>query len=188
MENLSHIFISNNFLNSLPEEIKSDKQKLYKHLINTNISNYIDKGKARNHFKSEMYNLEEFAFINNLDKNSLKAKKEYEKYKDEIIKKKYSSFSSIIEVLIKGIVLNMHPSINRNVDIKNSIIVNFSGVELKINLSQEQFNFNLGLDSLDIGPSDRIFTERIILCPTSYRQNLSNKDASTCEFYTLFNR
>ena len=124
----------------------------------------------------EMYNLEEFAFINNLDKNSLKAKKEYEKYKDEIIKKKYSSFSSIIEILIKGIVLNMHPSINRNVDIKNSIIVNFSGVELKINLSTEQFNFNLGLDSLDIGPSDRIFTERIILCPTSYRQNLSNKD------------
>ena len=38
MENLSHIFISDNFLNSLPEEIKSDKQKLYKHLINTNIS------------------------------------------------------------------------------------------------------------------------------------------------------
>ena len=124
----------------------------------------------------EMYNLEEYAFINNLDKNSLKAKKEYEKYKDDIIKKKYSNFSSIIEVLIKGIVINMHPSINRNVDIKNSIIVNFSGVELKINLSPEQFNFNLGLGSVDIGPSDRILTERVILCPTSYRQNISNKD------------
>ena len=70
----------------------------------------------------------------------------------------------------------MHPSINRNVDIKNSIIVNFSGVELKINLSPEQFNFNLGLGSVDIGPSDRILTERVILCPTSYRQNISNKD------------
>ena len=124
----------------------------------------------------EMYNLEEYAFINNLDKNSLKAKKEYEKYKDDIIKKKYSNFSSIIEVLIKGVVINMHPSINRNVDIKNSIIVNFSGVELKINLSPEQFNFNLGLGSVDIGPSDRILTERVILCPTSYRQNISNKD------------
>ena len=124
----------------------------------------------------EMYNLEEYAFINNLDKNSLKAKKEYEKYKDDIIKKKYFNFSSIIEVLIKGVVINMHPSINRNVDIKNSIIVNFSGVELKINLSPEQFNFNLGLGSVDIGPSDRILTERVILCPTSYRQNISNKD------------
>ena len=70
----------------------------------------------------------------------------------------------------------MHPSINRNVDIKNSIIINFSGVELKINLSPEQFNFNLGLGSVDIGPSDRILTERVILCPTSYRQNISNKD------------
>ena len=70
----------------------------------------------------------------------------------------------------------MHPSINRNVDLQNSIIINLSGVGLKINVSTEQFNFNLNLSSLDIGPSDRIFTERIILCPTSYRQNLSNKD------------
>ena len=124
----------------------------------------------------EMYNLEEYAFINNLDKNSIKAKKQYEKYRDEKVKKKYSKFSSIIEVLIKGMVINMHPSIKRNVDIKNSIIVNLSGIELKIQLSPEQFNFNLGLNSFDIGPSDRIYTERVILCPTSYRQDLSNKD------------
>ena len=124
----------------------------------------------------EMYNMEEFAFINNLDKNSFEAKKLYDKYKDNLIKKKYSNFSSIIEILIKGIVINMHPSINRNVDIKNSIIVNMSGVELKIDLSTEQFNFNLGLGSLDIGPSDRIYAERIILCPTSYRTNLSQKE------------
>ena len=123
----------------------------------------------------EIYNFEEYTFINNLDKNSHKSKKKYEKYRDDLIKKKYSKFSSIIEILIKGIVINMHPSINRNVDMKNSIIINFSGVELKINLSPEQFNFNLGLGTLDIGPSDRIFTERVILCPTSYRPDLSKK-------------
>ena len=123
----------------------------------------------------EIYNFEEYTFINNLDKNSYKSKKKYEKYRDDLIKKKYSKFSSIIEILIKGIVINMHPSINRNVDMKNSIIINFSGVEFKINLSPEQFNFNLGLGTLDIGPSDRIFTERVILCPTSYRPDLSKK-------------
>ena len=43
MENLKYIFISDNYLNNLSEEIKSNKDKLYKHLIETNISNYIDK-------------------------------------------------------------------------------------------------------------------------------------------------
>ena len=160
-------------INERKNKANQDKDTTTGNEVNENNNNNTPKTPSGD---DEMYNLEEYAFINNLDKNSLKAKKEYEKYKDDIIKKKYSNFSSIIEVLIKGIVINMHPSINRNVDIKNSIIVNFSGVELKINLSPEQFNFNLGLGSVDIGPSDRILTERVILCPTSYRQNISNKD------------
>ena len=124
----------------------------------------------------ELCSYEDYILINNLNKNSEKSKKLYENYKKEFVNKKYSNFSSTIEILIKGMVINMHPSINRNVDIKNSIIINFSGIELKLGLSPDQFNFNLGLGSLDIGPSDRIYAERIILCPTSYRENISNKD------------
>ena len=90
MENLSHIFISDNFLNSLPEEIKSDKEKLYKHLINTNISNYIDKDKVRNHFKSEMYNLEvpvkkienKYIFAQVISLRNIAISKEEAKYKE----------------------------------------------------------------------------------------------------------
>ena len=119
---------------------------------------------------------EDYILINNLNKNSQKSKKLYEIYKKDLIKKKYSNFSSIIEILIKGVVINMHPSINRNVDLKNSIIINLSGIQLKLELSNEQFNFNLGLGSLDIGPSDRIYAERVILCPTSYRDNLTKKE------------
>ena len=130
--------------------------------------------------KDEILTLDEYAFINDLDKFSRETKNRYENYKNKIkskiIKEKYLNFSSIIEILIKGIIINMHPSINRNVDLQNSIIINLSGVGLKINVSTEQFNFNLNLSSLDIGPSDRIYAERVILCPTSYRENLLNKD------------
>ena len=124
----------------------------------------------------EICSYEDYILVNNLDKNSDKSKKLYENYKKDLVNKKYSNFSSTIEVLIKGMVINMHPSINRNVDIKNSIIINLSNIELKLGLSPDQFNFNLGLGSLDIGPSDRIYAERVILCPTSYRENISNKD------------
>ena len=58
MENLRHIFILDNYTNNLSEEIKSNKNKLYKHLLETNISNYIDKEKVKNNFNSELYNLE----------------------------------------------------------------------------------------------------------------------------------
>ena len=124
----------------------------------------------------EICSYEDYILVNNLDKNSDKSKKLYENYKKDLVNKKYSNFSSTIEVLLKGMVINMHPSINRNVDIKNSIIINLSNIELKLGLSPDQFNFNLGLGSLDIGPSDRIYAERVILCPTSYRENISNKD------------
>ena len=42
-------------------------------------------------------------------------------------------------------------------------------MQIKIEISPEQFNFNLGLNSLDLGQKDIINGERIILCPTSYR-------------------
>ena len=126
--------------------------------------------------KDEVLSFEDYIIINKLDKNSENVRKLYENYREQKVNKKYSNFSSIIEILIKGIVINMHPSINRNVDIKNSIIINFSGLEMKMELSNSQFNFNLGLASLDIGPSDRIFAERVILCPTSYRENLDKKN------------
>ena len=66
MENLSHIFVSDNFINSLPEEIKSNNNSLYNKLINENITNFIDKEKTKNYFNSEIFTLEEpFKLIEN---------------------------------------------------------------------------------------------------------------------------
>ena len=58
MANLSNIFALDTYKNSLSEEIKSDNELLYKHLISENISKYIDKEKVKNYFNSEFYNLE----------------------------------------------------------------------------------------------------------------------------------
>ena len=140
---------------------KKEKEKNEKEIKNV-INNTNNKGKKE--YISNTKNDE------NEDERSLfKTKEEYEKFLEEKVKQKYNNFSSIIEILIKGVIINIHPKINRNIDINNNIIINFSGLEIKIEISPEQFNFNLGLNSLDIGQKDIISGERIILCPTSYR-------------------
>ena len=58
MEHLKNIFIVDNYVNTLNEEIRLNQSKLYKHLIEANISNYINKEKVKNNFNSELYNLE----------------------------------------------------------------------------------------------------------------------------------
>ena len=135
------------------------------------------KEEEKNEEKEEKEKEKEKEKINNNEKDDkikdemslFKSKEEYEKYLEEKVKKKYSNFSSIIEILIKGLIINIHPSLNRNIDLNNNIIINFAGFEIKIDISPEQFNFNLGLNSLDIGLKDKISGERVIICPTSYR-------------------
>ena len=63
MDNLKHIFVLDDYINSLSEEIKLNNEKLYKHLIETDISKYIDKDKVKNNFNSELYNLEVPKFL-----------------------------------------------------------------------------------------------------------------------------
>ena len=132
----------------------------------------------------EIYTFDKYISKYGGDKNNDKSKKTYEQYVEKKIKKKYSNFSSIIEIKLKGFIINLHPSLNRSIDINNNIVINTQGIEIKIQISSEQFNFNLGVNSLDIGQKDIIYGERIILCPTSYRtdnstnQNLSNSKSN----------
>ena len=58
MDNLKYIYISNEYMNTLNEEIKSNKEQLFKKLIETNISDYIDKEKVKNNFNSSLFNLQ----------------------------------------------------------------------------------------------------------------------------------
>ena len=122
-------------------------------------------------YYEEIFSYEEYVLKNGGDKNSNITKENYNKYLDDIVKKKYEYFSSSIEILLKGFIINLHPSLNRSVDINNRIIINTYGIEIKLEITPKQFNFDFGITSLDIGPSDLIYGERIILCPTSYRSN-----------------
>ena len=126
--------------------------------------------------KEEIITYEQFVSNFGGDKNSNKLQEKYKNYVNEAIKKKYHNFSSIIEILIKGFIINIHPSLERNVDISNNITINASGIDVKIDVSPEQFNFSFGVLSVDIGPSDTIYGERVILNPTSYRQNVTEKN------------
>ena len=120
----------------------------------------------------EIYTFEQYISIYGGNKYSNKSKESYQNYMDKFLKKKYQNFSSTIEILIKGFILNLHPSLNRNVDINNNIVINTSGFDIKIEVSPEQFNFNFGVLSLDIGPKDVFHGERVILKPTTYRTNI----------------
>ena len=126
--------------------------------------------------KEEIITYEQFISNFGGDKNSKKLQEKYKNYLNEMIKNKYHNFSSIIEILIKGFIINIHPSLERNVDISNNITINTSGIDVKIDVSPEQFNFGFGVLSVDIGPSDTIYGERVILNPTSYRQNITEKN------------
>ena len=90
MENLSHIFVSDSYKNSLPEEIKSNNNALYNHLINEHISNFIDKEKAKSYFDSDKYTLEEpvqkienkYIFAQIITIRNIAISKEEAKYKE----------------------------------------------------------------------------------------------------------
>ena len=142
---------------------------------NTNNNNDNKESQITGYFE-EIYTFEKYISVYGGDINSDKSKEDYQKYLDDILKKKYMNFSSIIEILIKGFIINIHPSLDRNVDINNKIVINTSGIEIKIDISPQQFNFNFGILSIDIGPSDIIYGERVILNPTSYRTNFSQQN------------
>ena len=163
------------------KEKEKEKEKENGNKEESKENNNIDNNKDNNENEisglyEEIYTFDKYVKKYRRDKDSDKTKEDYEKYLDKKLKKKYSDFSSTIEMLIKGFIINLHPSLNRNIDINNNIVINFSGIDIKIGISPEQFNFNLGLQTIDIGTRELIYGERVILCPTSYRTNLLNQD------------
>ena len=157
--------------NENEEDEKSKEENKEKNEI-TNSPQPENEKKEAGYSSEEIYTFEQYISLYGGNKNSNTSKENYQNYVDKILKKKYQNFSSTIEILIKGFVINLHPSLNRNVDISNNIVINTSGIDIKIEVSPEQFNFNLGVLSLDIGPSDVFYGERVILKPTTYRTSL----------------
>ena len=87
-------------------------------------------------------------------------------------------FSSRIDLLIKGLNVNLHSPLNEKMHDYISLSVN--GIEIKIKLSKSKFEFNFKIKTIDLGPSNLNIGQRVIIQPKSYRkaipeQNLSAK-------------
>ena len=52
------------------------------------------------------------------------------------------------------------------------ISLSVNGIEIKIKLTKDKFEFNFKIKTIDIGPSNLTMGERVILQPKSYRKSL----------------
>ena len=77
-------------------------------------------------------------------------------------------FSSKIELLIKGININLNTPLNQKIN--EYISLSIWGVEIKINLTKEKFDFNFKINTIDLGPSNLNVGQRIVIQPKSYRK------------------
>ena len=86
-------------------------------------------------------------------------------------------FSSRIDLLIKGLNISLHSSLDDKVKEYISICIN--GVEIKIRLDKTIFEFNLKVKTIDLGPSNLIVGERIIIQPKSYRKAIPEQSMTS---------
>ena len=127
------------------------------------------------------------------DKETPQGNKEPE---EKLIPKNFE-FSSRIELLIKGLNLKMFPSLE-GINF-NHISLSVNGIEIKIRLAKDKFEFNFKVKTFDLGPSNLIMGERVILQPKSYRKaipepsmtslksNIPYANLSTYNYVTLPN-
>ena len=98
------------------------------------------------------------------------------------------NFSARIDLLIKGLNVNLHSPLNENVH--NYISLSVNGIEIKIKLTKEKFDFDFKIKTIDLGPSNLIIGQRVIIQPKSYRKAISDKNYSsinTSNYYTIQN-
>ena len=77
-------------------------------------------------------------------------------------------FSSKIELLLKGININLNTPLNQKID--EYISLSIWGVEIKMNLTKEKFDFNFKINTIDLGPSNLNVGQRVVIQPKSYRK------------------
>ena len=77
-------------------------------------------------------------------------------------------FSARIDLLIKGLNINLHSPLKG--DKYDYILFSMNGIEIKVKLTKEKFDFNFKIKTIDLGPSNLIEGQRVIIQPKSYRK------------------
>ena len=102
---------------------------------------------------------------------------EEEKIEDLNIIPPEFDFSSRIDLLIKGVNINLNSPLNSK---KNDYIsLSIGGIEIKIRLSKEKFDFNFKIKTIDLGPSNLNIGQRVIIQPKSYRKAIPEQNMTS---------
>ena len=97
--------------------------------------------------------------------------------KEEKLIPKELDFSSRIDLLIKGFNINLHSPLEGIAHDYISLSIN--GIEIKIKLNKEKFELNFKIKTFDLGPSNLIMGERIIIQPKSYRKAIPEQSMTS---------
>ena len=104
------------------------------------------------------------------------SQKDIKQEEEKLIPKNFD-FSSRIDLLIKGFNLKMYPSLE--IINENQISISVNGIEIKIKLAKDKFQFNFKVKTFDLGPSNLITGERVILQPKSYRKAIPEQSMTS---------
>ena len=78
------------------------------------------------------------------------------------------SLSLVCDLLIKGLNINIHPNVNS----KNSeyTSLKISGVDIKLNLTKKQFDFQTNIKNINLSPNKLAMGEKIIISSNNIRK------------------
>ena len=86
-------------------------------------------------------------------------------------------FSTKIELLIKGVNISLHSPLTEKM--QDYISLSINGVEIKIKLTTEKFDFNFKIKTVDLGPSRLHIGQRVIIQPRSYRKAIPEQNMTS---------
>ena len=95
----------------------------------------------------------------------------------EIIIPKELQFSVRIDLLIKGVNVNLHSPLDGVMN--DYISLSIAGIETKIRLTEEKFDFTFKIKTIDLGPSNLHIGQRIIIQPKSYRKAIPEQNMTS---------
>ena len=166
--------ISNNAYQNNNNELKKEDNNMIKSNINL-----IPHPNGRNNNSNSNTNILNInAFLNE------QKRKQFE----ENTKLKQINLSFISDILIKAININIYPSVEK--ENLNYLIFKINDISSKVILSKEKFELNISTKTIDFGPFNLIYGERVLLCPESYRKLYQNPYSNNNkeEYDTIENR
>ena len=152
--------ISNNLIENKNNELKEGDNNIIKSNINL-IQNQNGKNNISiSNSNTNILNIN--AFLNE------QKRKQFE----ENTKLKQINLSFISDILIKAININIYPSVEK--ENLNYLIFKINEISSKIILSKDKFELNISMKTIDFGPYNLNYGERVLLCPESYRKLYQN--------------